>query len=137
MQSAHQWYYVKDGEPNGPMSLSELVSALPSAGGLEVLVYGPGLADWTPARAVPAVADAMSGSGGLPSVPTARRTADEIEYHIHGDDMQFAEITLDPGSWEETHADLESRTSRWRRSLATPAVPAAFSASWRPRASGC
>lgn len=97
MQSAHQWYYVKDGEPNGPMGLSELVSALPSAGGLEVLVYGPGLADWTPARAVPAVADAMSGTGGLPSVPTARRTADEIEYHIHGDDMQFAEITLDPG----------------------------------------
>jgi uncharacterized protein (TIGR00266 family) len=96
MSSADQWYYAKDDHPVGPMSFDELITALRAADGLDTLVYGPSLADWTAARAVPALVRAMAGSAAVPAVPSGPRTADQIDYHVHGDDMQFVEITLDP-----------------------------------------
>src|SRR5687768_3482430 len=42
-----------------------------------------------------------AGSGHAPSPgagkSTGPKTADEIDYQLFGDDMQFAEVTLDPG----------------------------------------
>ena len=54
----------------------------------------------------------MSGSGSVPSIGSgnnARRSqgrADEIDYKIHGQEMQFVEIELDPG--ESTIAEAGS-----------------------------
>jgi uncharacterized protein (TIGR00266 family) len=45
----------------------------------------------------------MSGSGSVPTIKSSRRgsrskgRADEIDYMIHGQEMQFVEIELDPG----------------------------------------
>ncbi len=96
MASAGQWYYAKNGETNGPMTVEELAAVLPSVDGPATMVYGPGLSDWTEARHVPSVAQAMSGSSPVPPVPTKARRSDVIDYEIFGDDMQFVEVTLDP-----------------------------------------
>ena len=97
MQRDSGWFYVHDGQTVGPVSWAELIERLPEAGGLDALVYGPGYQDWIAAKHVAAIAQAVSGSGSVPKPPTKRtRVADEIDYEIVGDDMQYVEITLDP-----------------------------------------
>ena len=90
------WYYAKGSDSVGPLSLADLIKALPGAGGGKTLVFGPGLTDWTEARHVGAIAEAARGNSGPPKPPKGRR-ADVIDYEIFGEEMQFAEITLDPG----------------------------------------
>ncbi|MDB5388755.1 MAG: hypothetical protein JWM11_4401 [Planctomycetaceae bacterium] len=90
------WFYAKGSESVGPMSLPELVKVLPGVGGAKTLVFGPGLSDWTEARHVSAIVDAAKSGNAPPKPPTARR-ADVIDYEIFGEEMQFAEVTLDPG----------------------------------------
>lgn len=96
MAGDNGWYYAKGNESVGPLSLADLIKALPSAGGGKTLVFGPGLADWTEAKHVGAITDAVRGTSGPPKPPSGRR-ADVIDYEIFGEEMQFAEITLDPG----------------------------------------
>ena len=91
------WYYAQDGKSIGPMTLEDLVRALPGVGGDRAMVYGPGTNDWLEARHVAAVMQRLSGSGGPPKPPTTPRTADEIDYELFGEEMQYAEVTLDPG----------------------------------------
>lgn len=88
------WYLAENGASVGPMSRSELVARLGSSG-MEALVYGPGTGEWVQARTVSALS-ATGGAAPPPPVPTAR-AVHEIDYEIFGDDMQFVEITLDPG----------------------------------------
>ena len=86
------WYYAKNGKSVGPMSHEDLIRALPAAGGPDALVFGPTTGDWVKARNVAS----LSGSAQTaPPLPTGRR-ADEIDYDLFGDDMQFVEVTLDP-----------------------------------------
>ncbi|MHC5110290.1 MAG: TIGR00266 family protein [Planctomycetota bacterium] len=89
------WYYVgSDGNPVGPVGKGELMSVLSAHGGGQTMVWGPGVAEWTEARHVSALGFG-SGAAAPPPVKNARR-ADEIDYEITGDDMQFVEVTLDP-----------------------------------------
>lgn len=88
------WYYAKDGQTFGPMTKSELAGKLPSLQGDDTLVYGPGMTAWTAARHIPGLRREQAGHA--PAPPRTRR-ADDIEYEIVGDDMQFVEIELDPG----------------------------------------
>lgn len=88
------WYYAKDGKAVGPMSREELMKALPTIGGLEAMVYGPTTSEWTKARHIASLVGVVQP--GIPPAPKSR-AADEIEYEIFGDDMQFVEVTLDPG----------------------------------------
>jgi len=101
MASESGWYFVKDGKSVGPMSREELIRQLSSAGGPEALIYGPGMVDWVQARHVASIASQLGGSAGVaraaPPPVSGARMADEIDYEIFGDDMQFVEITLDPG----------------------------------------
>lgn len=90
------WFVVRGGQTVGPMSREELLRVLPSAGGPSALVWGPGIAEWTEARHVAALAVGTAHASAPPVVPTGLR-ADDIEYEITGDDMQFVEIELDPG----------------------------------------
>ena len=89
------WYYVRDGQTIGPMSREELLRALPEAGGPNALVWGPGVPEWTEAKHVALLATGPGLRHVPPRIPKARR-ADEIDYEVFGDDMQFVEITLDP-----------------------------------------
>ncbi len=90
------WYYVKDGQTFGPVSRADLIRAIPSAQGSSTLVWGPGVAEWTEARHVVALGVTPGYSEAPPRPPSGRR-ADDLEYELFGDDMQFVEITLDPG----------------------------------------
>ena len=107
-----EWYYVENGKQAGPVSLDELIGVVQRKGH-DAPVYGPGRIDWTPARQVPAVAARLTGGGGAarpPAVPPSlgyasaggaraggRPTADVIDYKIFGEEMQYVEVTLDPG----------------------------------------
>jgi len=95
MAEAH-WYYADNGQSVGPLTQTELLAKLPSLQGDDTLVYGPGLSSWTAARAVPALRSGGVGTDTLPPAPRARR-ADEIDYKIFGDDMQYVEVEVDPG----------------------------------------
>jgi len=88
------WYYAKDGKAVGPMSREDLTKALPTVGGMEAMVYGPTTSEWVKARHVASLVGPIQQA-----FPPAPKTlaADEIEYEIFGDDMQFVEVTLDPG----------------------------------------
>jgi len=95
---AHEsgWYYAKDGTPVGPMTREELVQQIPSVSGPDTLVYGPTTGDWTKARHISSLVGVRGGGAAPPPAPKTR-VADEIDFEIIGDDMQFVEITLDPG----------------------------------------
>ncbi len=89
------WYFVRNGQTVGPIGWEEFIKSLPDAGGPNTLVYGPGISDWTEARHVASIAQALSGRSAPPQ-PPKQRVADEIDYEIFGDDMQYVEVTLDP-----------------------------------------
>ena len=91
------WYYAKDGQPVGPLSLADLVNQLPEVGGVEAMIFGPTTGDWTKARHVASVVSRLRGGDAPPPAPSKPTIADEIDYEIFGDDMQFVEVTLDPG----------------------------------------
>jgi uncharacterized protein (TIGR00266 family) len=91
-----QWFYVDDGRSVGPVTKAELLAKLPALQGDDTLIYGPGLSSWTAARAVPGLRSAAVAVDTLPPAPRRRR-ADEIDYQIFGDDMQYVEIEVDPG----------------------------------------
>ncbi|MHC4696641.1 MAG: TIGR00266 family protein [Planctomycetota bacterium] len=92
------WYYVKNGETMGPMARAELIAAIPTAEGPNTLVWGPGVPEWTEAKHVALLGVGPAATPAAPPrAPRSARRADEIDYELHGDDMQFVEITLDPG----------------------------------------
>ncbi|MBI4718460.1 MAG: TIGR00266 family protein [Planctomycetes bacterium] len=95
MSGENGWFYVKDGQTVGPVSREELIRAIPQVQEGRTLVWGPGLAEWTEARHLAFLGTGTSASPAPPRAPSPRR-ADEIDYEVHGDDMQFVEITLDP-----------------------------------------
>jgi len=77
------------------MSLEELIERIGAEQGLQTLVYGPGVASWIEARHVPAIVEQLRGDGDPPP-PPADQMADEIDYEIYGEEMQYVSITLDP-----------------------------------------
>ncbi len=92
------WWLLAGGARIGPVDLGEareLAARFPDA-----LVWHPGLEGWTPAVRLPEFAAGGSRTGGLPPPPpTAARPggrADEIDFAIHGAEMQYVEIELDP-----------------------------------------
>ncbi len=97
MSGAAVWYVAQDGQSIGPMSIEDLVRRLPSVGGERAMVYGPGMSAWLEARHVSAIMQALRGGGGPPVPPPGMGSADEIDYEIFGAEMQYVEVTLDPG----------------------------------------
>ena len=67
MAGASGWYCAKGTQSAGPMSLDQLIARLRQGDGLETLVYGPGVTQWTKARHVGVVARAISGGRGAPT----------------------------------------------------------------------
>src|SRR5439155_4921808 len=97
------WYLARGQQQVGPMDLNELVRQICAQPTRErTLVYGPGMATWLEARQVPQVETALRGSAVLgyapPPVPSAGSVAaDEIDYEVFGNEMQYVEVALDPG----------------------------------------
>ena len=80
-------------------------TALPNlvTGGLlrpETLVWSDGMANWQPASQALPQLFAGSTAAGPPPLPAAGRSgrrSHEIDFEVHGDDLQLVEIALDPG----------------------------------------
>ena len=98
------WFYAIS-ETQKTSASEETLSDLVSAGTLrrQTLVWSEGMADWKPAGEVlpELFAQTKTAPPPLPSGPppfggTSRRSH-EVDYEIHGDDMQLVEIELDPG----------------------------------------
>jgi uncharacterized protein (TIGR00266 family) len=100
---ANEWYVAKDGEPMGPFDQAELKRQLDAGQvGPDTLVHGPGASEWAPMKSVGALSallaapGAASGPGLPPPPPRSGSRADEIDYKIVGEEMQFVEVELDP-----------------------------------------
>ncbi len=89
------WYYADGQKSVGPITLSELRATLPKVSGRETLVFGPGLVQWTEAKHVDELIENAARPGSPPPTRTKRR-ADEIDYEIFGEEMQYVVVELDP-----------------------------------------
>jgi len=90
-----QWYLSYDGKQVGPFDQAQAqaqAGANPNG-----FAWREGFTEWVPIRRVAELwAGAVPGTVATPP-PLGRRTADEIDYRLFGEDMQFVEIELDPG----------------------------------------
>ncbi len=101
MTAGKEWYVAEGGQSLGPFGLDELAAAFASRRyDASTLVFRHGMSGWQAAGSVPELASLLAGAApagpDVPPPPTGR-TAHEIDYEIHGHEMQFVEIELDPG----------------------------------------
>ncbi len=96
------WFYAIN--PNQRETAPETALASLVSGGLlkpETLVWSEGMAAWQPARqALPELfvgAQVLAGPPPFPACAISPRRSHEVDFEIHGDDMQLVEIVLDPG----------------------------------------
>ncbi len=89
----HQWYVYQDGETTGPIPLDEAqrIAELHP----EALAWHPDLPGWRPAGTLPELNPGPAVEP--PPLPTRPTVADEVDYRLVGEDMQYVEIELDPG----------------------------------------
>ena len=102
MQGAQQWYMAIGGHQVGPVSQDEILANLRNGSiDKDTLVFTSGMANWLPLKDVPAFApfvNAPLAGGVVPLPPSASgRRAHDIDFTIHGNEMQFVEVELDPG----------------------------------------
>ncbi len=102
MQGAQQWYMAIGGHQVGPVSQEEILANLRNGSiDKDTLVFTSGMANWQPLKDVPVFAafvTAPAGAGVMPLPPSAPgRRAHDIDFTIHGSEMQFVEVELDPG----------------------------------------
>jgi uncharacterized protein (TIGR00266 family) len=102
MQGAQQWYMAIGGHQVGPVSQEEILANLRNGSiDKDTLVFTSGMANWQALKDVPVFAafvTAPAGGGAIPLPPSAPgRRAHDIDFTIHGSEMQFVEVELDPG----------------------------------------
>jgi uncharacterized protein (TIGR00266 family) len=91
----HQWYLSYNGQQMGPFDLAAAVAqARANPAGH---CWRAGFAEWIPISSCAELSAESSALVPTAPPPTARRSADVIDYRIHGEDMQFVEVELDPG----------------------------------------
>ena len=90
----HQWYLSYDGNQIGPLEhASAIAHARQNPNGH---CWRHGFAEWIPIGSCAELArDALPVTTTAP--PPVSRRSDQLDYVIHGEDMQFVEIELDPG----------------------------------------
>ncbi|MCX5741418.1 MAG: AIM24 family protein [Proteobacteria bacterium] len=97
------WYVGINGQQQGPFSTQQMTDQI-RAGGIAqtAYVYGQHLPAWTPISQIPTFAQVFAQTASVPPpmAPPANLApviADEIDFTIGGQEMQFVEIVLDPG----------------------------------------
>ncbi len=89
------WYVAINSQQQGPFSQVQIQQGL--AAGVytqETLIWRQGFANWLPIAQAPEVL--QQAFAPQPPVGLGNRQADEIDFQIHGHEMQFVEIELDP-----------------------------------------
>jgi uncharacterized protein (TIGR00266 family) len=105
MDGSNQWYMAIGGHQVGPVAQSEIISNLQNGSiDAETLVFTAGMTSWQKVKDVPAFAAYVNGSAAGPAAggpftppPPPGRRAHDIDFEIHGNEMQFVEVELDPG----------------------------------------
>lgn len=99
-----EWYYVNAAGQRATATEDALPNLVNSdAVRPDTLVWSQGMPDWQPARvALPQLFRSGGGAGALvpppfPSSAVPARRSHEIDYEIHGNEMQLVEVELDPG----------------------------------------
>ncbi len=94
------WYIAVGGQQQGPFSLDELRPRFQS-GELHrnIHVFTQGMSQWETASNRPEFTPLFAAPLGAPPIPPplGGARAHEIDYETFGEEMQFVEITLDPG----------------------------------------
>ena len=94
--SDKMWYVAVDGQTIGPMGEADLVDALESGTySPDTQVYCEGVTEWAPAHTI-----ARLKAHTPPPPPPGKKsggTADDVDFDVHGEEMQFVEVELDPG----------------------------------------
>ncbi|THB74777.1 MAG: TIGR00266 family protein [Desulfobulbaceae bacterium] len=88
------WYVAVDGKQQGPYNHDQISQGLASGHYTQAtLVWTEGYQNWVPISQAPEL-----HQQSVPQPPPANtgKTAHEIDYEIHGNEMQFVEIELDP-----------------------------------------
>ncbi len=95
------WYIAVNGKSDGPYSEDEITEKL-KTGVIDknTYLFTHGMDNWKPLNEIPQFKDLNSSrTTPVPPIPQTHsgKICHEIEYKIHGHDMQFVEIILDPG----------------------------------------
>jgi len=102
MYGSTQWFMAIGGHQVGPVTQDEILANLRNGSiDAETLVFTAGMANWQKIKDVPAFTTAVTGAApsatAVPPPPAPGRRAHDIEFVIHGSEMQFVEVELDPG----------------------------------------
>jgi len=96
-----QWYLFEQAGNRRTGPLDDDAARAAAARDPSLLAWREGMGDWLPVRSIAELVEATpSDPAGLPPPPPPPHrsgTADDIEFRIHGQEMQFVEIELDPG----------------------------------------
>ena len=95
------WYIGINGQQQGPLGTQQVIDMIRSGQiNQTAYVYGQSQPQWTPIATVPAFAPMFHAAAPPPPPPPAGPAplvADQIDFEIVGNEMQFVEIVLDPG----------------------------------------
>src|SRR5688572_6153087 len=108
MDGSNQWYMAIGGHQVGPASQQESSTNLQNDSiAAETLVFTAGMTQWQKVKDVAAFATFVKGtpcatagqaaSPGFAPPPAPGRRAHDIDFEIHGNEMQFVEVSLDAG----------------------------------------
>jgi uncharacterized protein (TIGR00266 family) len=100
------WYFHVPGQADRLGPLDDNAARAQAGQTPQALVWRAGMSGWTPLAQIPELA-AAGGPPPMPGMPPAApagthqatpgRRNDDIDFTIHGQEMQFVEIELDPG----------------------------------------
>jgi uncharacterized protein (TIGR00266 family) len=98
MASDTQWYLAVNGQQQGPKSAAEVIESI-RAGKIDrnAHVFSEGMDNWAPITSNSQFAAAFADPASIPRPPRPGQVAHEIDFETFGEEMQFVEITLDPG----------------------------------------
>ena len=95
------WYIGINGQQHGPLGTQQIIDLIRTGQvNQTAYVYGQSQPQWTPIATVPTFTAAFSTAAPPPPPPPAGPApviADQIDFEIIGNEMQFVEIVLDPG----------------------------------------
>jgi uncharacterized protein (TIGR00266 family) len=96
--SDRSWYVAVGGQQQGPMSRDEVLAGVRTGRfGRDVHVFSQGMGNWVSISSEPEFSGAFGAVPPPPPGSGVSARAHEIDYELYGEDMQYVEITLDPG----------------------------------------
>ena len=95
------WYVGINGQQQGPLGTQQIVDLIRTGAITQTAyVYGQASPSWTPIAQIATFAPLFAAHAAPPPPPPpgpAPTAADQIDYEVFGEEMQFVEIILDPG----------------------------------------